>query len=93
MEKPIDYMNLKQRLLALGRPVRFDLFASDTVDAREGEVVDVDEGRFSRLPPLAATVGEKSEDEVKVSIAGELDRKSTRLNSSHIPLSRMPSSA
>jgi molecular chaperone DnaK (HSP70) len=58
--------------LALGRPVRFDLFASDTVDAREGEVVDVDEGRFSRLPPLAATVGEKSEDEVQVSIAGEL---------------------
>ena len=25
--------------------------------------------------------------------AGRLDRKSTRLNSSHIPLSRMPSSA
>ena len=25
--------------------------------------------------------------------AGDLDRKSTRLNSSHIPLSRMPSSA
>ena len=24
---------------------------------------------------------------------GDLDRKSTRLNSSHIPLSRMPSSA
>ena len=28
-----------------------------------------------------------------VTDAGELDRKSTRLNSSHIPLSRMPSSA
>ena len=26
-------------------------------------------------------------------LAGQLDRKSTRLNSSHIPLSRMPSSA
>ena len=26
-------------------------------------------------------------------ITGKLDRKSTRLNSSHIPLSRMPSSA
>ena len=28
-----------------------------------------------------------------ISVAAELDRKSTRLNSSHIPLSRMPSSA
>ena len=27
------------------------------------------------------------------SAMGKLDRKSTRLNSSHIPLSRMPSSA
>ena len=26
-------------------------------------------------------------------VFGEIDRKSTRLNSSHIPLSRMPSSA
>ena len=30
---------------------------------------------------------------VSISSAYELDRKSTRLNSSHIPLSRMPSSA
>ena len=30
---------------------------------------------------------------VKVLENGDLDRKSTRLNSSHIPLSRMPSSA
>ena len=30
---------------------------------------------------------------LKVIIAGAGDRKSTRLNSSHIPLSRMPSSA
>ena len=29
----------------------------------------------------------------KISFAFETDRKSTRLNSSHIPLSRMPSSA
>ena len=33
--------------------------------------------------------GHKSLEE----IIGNLDRKSTRLNSSHIPLSRMPSSA
>ena len=29
----------------------------------------------------------------RVSVEGSTDRKSTRLNSSHIPLSRMPSSA
>ena len=30
---------------------------------------------------------------VQAMVEGALDRKSTRLNSSHIPLSRMPSSA
>ena len=30
---------------------------------------------------------------VKVEVGAELDRKSTRLNSSHVALSRMPSSA
>src|ERR1051326_1399658 len=34
-----------------------------------------------------------AEDVLQVGVAGDLDRKSTRLNSSHIPLSRMPSSA
>ena len=32
-------------------------------------------------------------DEENSGWIGKLDRKSTRLNSSHIPLSRMPSSA
>ena len=32
-------------------------------------------------------------EELKAKKFAELDRKSTRLNSSHIPLSRMPSSA
>jgi molecular chaperone DnaK (HSP70) len=65
--------------LAIGRPVRFDVFSSDVVDAREGDMVVVDEERFARLPPLAATLAraasgpdEKSEDEVRVSISGEL---------------------
>ena len=36
----------------------------------------------------------RAADEVVAgTLDGELDRKSTRLNSSHIPLSRMPSSA
>ena len=39
--------------------------------------------------------GSPSESAVQLSkrILSEVDRKSTRLNSSHIPLSRMPSSA
>mgnify|MGYP003342653719 CR=1 FL=1 len=40
--------------------------------------------------PAAAAASAVSDD---VEIIGGIDRKSTRLNSSHIPLSRMPSSA
>ena len=40
------------------------------------------------LPPKKTADGSEPEDP-----RAELDRKSTRLNSSHIPLSRMPSSA
>ena len=42
-----------------------------------------------------ANVGRGKDDTLFALAAGavELDRKSTRLNSSHIPLSRMPSSA
>ena len=43
--------------LALGRPVRFDLYASDTVDAAPGDVVDVDDDRYDRLPSLSSTLG------------------------------------
>ncbi|MDP9148954.1 MAG: heat-shock protein Hsp70, partial [Myxococcota bacterium] len=57
--------------LVVGRPVRFDLLASAEVDARPGEVVDVDEDRFARLPPLTATVGAGSGD-LRVTIEGEL---------------------
>ena len=40
---------------------------------------------FATVQVLPGNVGRK--------VLGALDRKSTRLNSSHIPLSRMPSSA
>ena len=43
------------------------------------------QGRQITLPPDAV--------DVSVLDDGSVDRKSTRLNSSHIPLSRMPSSA
>ena len=42
------------------------------------------------LPAMSFTPDSK---QVVASYGGKLDRKSTRLNSSHIPLSRMPSSA
>ena len=42
------------------------------------------------VPPLWALTLEEAKAK---GLVGEKDRKSTRLNSSHIPLSRMPSSA
>jgi molecular chaperone DnaK (HSP70) len=64
--------------LAVGRPVRFDLLASDSIDVRAGDVVDIDEEQFVRLPPLATIVdapesaARSTEREVRVSIEGEL---------------------
>jgi hypothetical protein len=58
--------------LAVGRLVRFDLLASDAVDAGAGDVVRVDDERFARLPPLAATVGAQGDPDIRVSIEGEL---------------------
>jgi len=65
--------------LAVGRPVRFELLASDAVEAQAGDVVGVDEERFARLPPLATTIattidvaGVTAAREVRVSIEGEL---------------------
>ena len=52
------------------------------VNARNLKTLDVDESNFAELLPRIP------HDVIKVA-----DRKSTRLNSSHIPLSRMPSSA
>jgi molecular chaperone DnaK (HSP70) len=61
--------------LSVGRPVRFDLFESDDVDTRAGDMVDVDDERFVRLPPIATAL-EKVEHgetgEVRVVIEGEL---------------------
>jgi molecular chaperone DnaK (HSP70) len=58
--------------LSTGRPVRFDVFASDEVDARAGDVVTVDDERFARLPPLATTVEGAAGAEVEVALEGEL---------------------
>jgi molecular chaperone DnaK (HSP70) len=58
--------------LAVGRPVRFDLLASDEVDAHAGDVVTVDEDRFERLPPVAATLDAAAGEEIRVALEGEL---------------------
>ena len=59
-----------------------------------------DAANIARVEKVAATIGEQLsalKPDVWITIsndhAQQLDRKSTRLNSSHIPLSRMPSSA
>ncbi len=62
-------------VLAVGRPARFEWFASDEVDAKAGDVVGVDDDRFQRLPPLATTIQARdggSPRDVNVSIEGEL---------------------
>jgi molecular chaperone DnaK (HSP70) len=63
--------------LSVGKAVRFELFASDEVDAPAGEVVDLDDERFTRLPPLATVIeagdlGAKRGAEIRVVLAGEL---------------------
>ncbi len=60
--------------LVVGRPVRFDLFASDAATDRPGDVVTLDEDRFEALPPALVTFGgaAKSAQEVRVALEGEL---------------------
>ncbi|HXX66775.1 MAG TPA: Hsp70 family protein [Polyangiaceae bacterium] len=61
--------------LVVGRPVRFDLFSSDVVEATPGDVHDVDEERFVRLPPVVTTIDPRpgaQDEEVSVGIEGEL---------------------
>jgi molecular chaperone DnaK (HSP70) len=58
--------------LAVGRPVRFDVLASDEGSARAGDVVDVDDEHYARLPPLATTLDGARGTEVHVALEGEL---------------------
>jgi molecular chaperone DnaK (HSP70) len=62
--------------LVVGRPVRFDLFASDEALDHPGAIVSLDDERFEALPPVAvafegASLGTKT-DEVRVELQGEL---------------------
>ena len=63
------------------------------IEDPEGVKIGIDGVEIDLMPD-----DDKGEIEFDANLAehmdeGELDRKSTRLNSSHIPLSRMPSSA
>ena len=66
------------------------------VDIHSHVVWGVDDGSPSEdvsIAMLEAAAAAGTTDIVASPHADEKDRKSTRLNSSHIPLSRMPSSA
>ena len=60
--------------LVLGAKVRFDLFASDEISSRPGEVVTLDEDRFEALPPVATAfeASARKPETVKVALEGEL---------------------
>jgi len=62
-------------VLVVGRPARFDLFASDDAFAgATGDVVAVDDERFDALPPLSTTVvaNTKNGGELRVVLEAEL---------------------
>ena len=80
----------------LREPVRIEVLAGDFRNLQPWlvEVVDVpglDSIRLQCVYP--EYTGWNQLRETDVTVTGSEDRKSTRLNSSHIPLSRMPSSA
>jgi len=63
--------------LVLGRPVRFELYASDDATHAAGELVELDDESFVQLPPMAATLGAEviqpgKTQELRVGIEGEL---------------------
>ena len=66
--------------------------ASETTDAQWAEIVEVDLNACFRLA-RAASVGMLRRGWGRVVNISSVDRKSTRLNSSHVSESRMPSSA
>jgi molecular chaperone DnaK (HSP70) len=59
--------------LALGRPARFELFASDTAQHEAGDVLPLASIDLDPLPPVFTTFSESGREEsVKVALVGEL---------------------
>lgn len=89
--------------LVIGRPVRFDLFASDVRSDPAGAIVTVDDDRFEALPPVAVAfdstsvrpgaLGPKAPrgagEEVNVALEGELSAVGT-LDLSCVELQGLP---
>ncbi|MEO8876365.1 MAG: heat-shock protein Hsp70, partial [Polyangiaceae bacterium] len=59
--------------LTVGKPARFDLFASDEGHDHAGDVVDIGAARFLELPNVTARLGEAGRTrEIRVVVRGEL---------------------
>ena len=60
--------------LVVGRPTRFELWASDEARDEAGALVTIDEDRFTRLPPVVARFDAEgaTREEVRVALEGEL---------------------
>ena len=82
----IDGITLLEDLLVSGQPKSVILITHDRafLDQVATRIVELDRGVLSHYPGRFQAYQQAKE---------AADRKSTRLNSSHIPLSRMPSSA
>ena len=84
--------NRHYRQLAMGEGTKFNAMSSGTFSFRMNVPVSLEGGRQVKIPIDAVVMPRRSKAGY-LPIFFEADRKSTRLNSSHIQKSRMPSSA
>ena len=86
----IASLNLRAALVSFLIAAGF--LAAWHVAVRSGASGPALDPEYAKLLGATATTG-KSAMPGPLEVGAKIDRKSTRLNSSHIPLSRMPSSA
>ena len=59
--------------LTIGKPARFDLYASEVAHDEAGAIVEIDPEKFARLPPLATRLGDAGRTrELRVVLSAEL---------------------
>src|ERR1051326_5783712 len=76
-----------------GTHLILQVMVNDAVGAQSDHATEILKDELQKAKVNYADIGKVDAQPEKVVIKGvPLDRKSTRLNSSHIPLSRMPSS-
>ncbi len=76
-EGAVQVARTRPLAIVLGRAARFALWASDETSGHvAGDVVAIDDERFTRLPPIVTTFGarerQRAEESVRVAIEGEL---------------------